>query len=333
MILTHPYWLLGLIPLALYLGLALRQRAGLKLKRRNIFFAAEDNGAKLRPLLLLFVTGSLLLLALAEPVVYRLRPVLKRSGIDISIGIDISKSMLAEDITFPISTKEPAPLKNRLNRARMMVLELLNHLDGERVGVFVFAAQSYELVPLTSDYGYCRYLVENLDELTLSTPGSDLAAGLESGFNMLDRNPDATTAIILLISDGEETENTPNLTAEINRKVQQDNYRIYTLGVGREKESLIPIRTPDGKQIVDYYKDETGNFLTTTMQSARLKELAVSGDGAYWALKREEIAPQVMEKILADLGKSERSTVYEKLPYSLSSGLLATAFITFLLTL
>ena len=330
MFFLHPKWFLGFVPLLLYLGLALRHRAALKLRRQTIFFAAKQKGEKFLSLLLLFGAGFLLLVALAEPVVYRVRPVFKRSGVDIAVGIDISKSMLAEDAAFPLSSKDFTPLVNRLNRARMMVLDLLDNLQGERVGIFVFAAQSYELVPLTSDYGYCRYLVENLDDLAISAPGSDLAAGLECGLEMLDRNLKAAAGIVLLISDGEDLDNDLYALEKLAQKARRGGRKIYTLGVGCKTAGLIPIRTPDGKRVVGYYKDEKGDFLTTSMESKKLQHLAAIGNGEFRPLGRRKQAQKLVEKMVIELNKSGLSTVNENLPYALSPWLLAAAFTVFL---
>ncbi len=331
MVFIQPHWFLGLVPLLLYLGLVLRQRAALNLRRQTLFFAARQKGEELLPLLFLFGAGFFLLAALAEPVVYRQRPVFKRSGVDIAVGIDISKSMLAEDAAFPISSKELSPLANRLNRARMMVLDLLDNLQGERVGIFVFAAQCYELVPLTTDYGYCRYLVENLDDLAISAPGSDLVAGLECGLEMLDRNPEASAGIVLFISDGEDLNNDLSALEMIVQKARRDGRKIYTLGVGSLAAGLIPIRTPDGKQVVGYYKDEAGDFLTTSMEPEKLQTIAAIGNGEFRPLGREKLARIMVEKMVVDLNKSGLSAVNENLPYALSPWLLAAAFMVFLL--
>ncbi len=332
MICKYPYWFLGLIPLFLHLGLMLHQIRQRNRQRQTIFFTPARSGVKRRALLF-SLTLTLILTALAEPVIYQQKPVFKRSRIDMVIGIDISKSMLAEDSAFPEKTGASATLNNRLNRARIMVLDLLDNLAGERIGVFVFAAESYELVPLTTDYGYCRYLVENLDELAISTPGSNLAAGLETGMEMLTRTSADTTGIILLVSDGEDSADNSAALEKRALETEADRRRIYSIGVGRQAASLIPIRTPDGSRIISYYEDEKGDLLTTSLVPENLKELAAAGRGRYWFLGRERLAPVIMEKILIDLHRSGGSTVTEKQPYTISSWLLALAVVTFLLTL
>ncbi len=330
MIFSQPVWLLGLLPLLLHFSLALRSRQSLRLRRETIFFAAKEPKEKLLPLLFFYGAGFFLILALAEPVIYRVRPVFKRSGVDIAVGIDISKSMLAEDAVFPVISKGFESLPNRLNRARMIVLDLLDNLQGERIGIFVFAGQSYELVPLTADYGYCRYLVENLDDLAISAQGSELVAGLECGLEMLDRNSETSAGIILLISDGEDLGSDLDTLTELSQKVRRDGRKIYTLGVGRQTAGLIPIRTPDGKRVVGYYKDMDGDLLTTSMDAAKLQGMAANGNGKFWLLGRDELARELVEKLVVDLKKSELSTVYEKQPYVLSPWLLVFAFGVFL---
>ncbi len=222
MICRHPYWFLGFLPLLLYLVLALRHQRRRSLMRQTIFFAPARPGERRRTLLF-FLTLALLLTALTEPVIYRRRPVFKRSGIDLAVGIDISKSMLAEDSAFPKTIPASRTRANRLNRARLLVLNLLDQLDGERIGIFVFAGSSYELVPLTADYGYCRYLVENLDELAISTPGSNIAAGLETGLEMLKRKSRDTAGVILLIGDGEDSADNPEPLKQIIKKAPPTN--------------------------------------------------------------------------------------------------------------
>jgi len=333
MICKYPYWFLGLIPLFLHLGLMLHQIRQRNRQRQTIFFTPARSGVKRRALLL-SLTLTLLLTALAEPIIYQQKPVFKRSRIDMVIGIDISKSMLAEDSVFPGKTSTSTTLNNRLNRARIMVLDLLDNLAGERIGVFVFSAESYELVPLTTDYGYCRYLVENLDELAISTPGSNLAAGLQTGVEILTRTPADTTGIILLISDGENSADNSAALEKIVLEAGADHRRIYSIGVGRQAAaSLIPIRTPDGSRIIGYYENEKGDLLTTSLEPENLKKLAAAGRGRYWFLGREQLAPVIMKKILLDLHRSGLSSVTEKQPYTISSWLLALAVVTFLLTL
>ena len=332
MICRHPYWFLGILPLLFYLGLVLRHHRRRNRLRQKFFFAPARPGNQ-RRILFFSLTLLLLLTALAEPVIYRLKPVFKRSGVDIVVGIDISKSVLAEDTTLPQDATGRAILNNRLNRARLLALNLLDNLEGERIGVFVFAGESYELVPLTTDYGYCRYLVENLDELAVSAPGSNLAAGLETGFEMLDRKSEKTAGVIILVGDGEDSSDNAAMIKKSAAKTEADNCRIYTVGVGRQDACLIPIRTPDGRRIVGYYENEQGDFLTTSLESANLEVLAAAGRGRYWDLSRKALAPEIMKQVLIDLRRSGRATVYENQPYVLSSWLLGLAFVTFLLTL
>ncbi|MEA1923237.1 MAG: hypothetical protein U9N63_11345, partial [Pseudomonadota bacterium] len=111
---------------------------------------------------------------------------------------------------------------------------------------------------------------------------------------------------------------------------RRDGRKIYTLGVGSRAAGLIPIRTPDGKQVVGYYKDEAGDFLTTSMEPGKLQTMAAIGNGEFRPLGREKLARIMVEKMVVDLNKSGLSTVNENLPYALSPWLLAAAFMVFL---
>ena len=122
-----------------------------------------------------------LILCLAEPKVQYLRTVFNRGGIDIALGIDVSKSMLAEDEMIPPEGKKLFPIANRLNRARYCALNILSALRGERVGVFMFASRGVEVIPSTTDYGYCQYLLKHLNDTTITIPGSDLSQAIMTG--------------------------------------------------------------------------------------------------------------------------------------------------------
>ena len=326
----YPGWLLGVIPLLLYIFVALRQSEKTRLQREALFFAPSRSGGGRVALLLLVGAGITLLLAFAEPVTYRVKPIFEKRGVAVVIGIDISKSMLAEDAVFPEEHQLPRPIHHRLNRARQLVLNLLDEVRGEQVGIFVFAAHSYELVPLTTDYGFCRYQVENLDYLALAEPGSNLVSGLECGLNIVDRSPDISAGIILLLSDGEDIDNSPTAIAAIARKAAQSGRRIYVCGLGHESPELIPIRTPDGRRVVGYYRDAGGELIRTAQDSEILRNVASLSGGSYWPLGRDKVARKVVERVKHDLMASGESMRFAKRSDSWAPALLVLAFVSLL---
>ncbi|MCX8012093.1 MAG: VWA domain-containing protein, partial [Desulfobacterota bacterium] len=145
-----------------------------------------------------------LVVALSNPKFQYLRTVFSRSGISIVIGIDVSKSMLAEDEMLSGEDKKVFPVPNRLNRARAFALNILNSLRGERVGVFMFAHRGVEIIPLTGDYGYCRYLLKHINDTSITLPGSDLKEAILTGLSMLEDASSHQVRVMVIISDGED---------------------------------------------------------------------------------------------------------------------------------
>ncbi len=322
---THPDRLFLLLAVLVYLLAAIRRKLLLERKKTKTFPGGGERKKGFALFLepVLFGGGGLLLvLALAGPVHYRKQKVFKRQGIAIAVCIDVSKSMLAEDVA--------APFANRIDQARNFTLDLLGRLDGETVGVGVFAAEGFALVPLTRDYGYCRYLVENLDEMAVSAPGSSLAAGLEVGRQLLQAGktrPAENAGVVILLSDGEDLGAEPGRAVALAARIRQQNGLVYTLGIGRPRPSLIPIRTPDRREVIDYYRDPENNFLTTARQDALLQKIAAAGGGTYALMGSKPEAKALLHHVLDRASASGRALVVEKRRVDISSWILALAFI------
>jgi len=328
----RPGYLLLLLPLPLYLFVAVRQGRRRQQLREKLFPApGEKRRKRARDFVetaLFALAGTCLILALAEPVRYRREKVGERRGVALAVCIDVSKSMLAEDVS--------APARNRIDQARRFTLELLDRLGGEAIGVGAFAAAGLELVPLTRDYGYCRYLVENLDEMAASAPGSSLAAGLECGRDLLQagRRPDQESAgIIILLSDGEDLGSDPGRAIGLASRLHGAGKLVYTVGIGGEEPVLIPIRTPDGREIIDYYRDRDNNFLTTSRRDRFLAEIAAAGGGRYLGPQSTpSSAADLTRQILKQATTTGLALVVEKRPQSLAPWLLVASFLAFAVT-
>ncbi|MBW1645243.1 MAG: VWA domain-containing protein [Deltaproteobacteria bacterium] len=316
----HPGRLLLAAAVLLYWGAAgwqARRRA----KEKEKIFRVANAGTGTRRELCFGLGGILLVLALAGPGYWRQLDQVERRGIRIAVAIDVSKSMLAEDVA--------RPARNRIDRARRFVLQLLDHLSGEKIGISVFAAEGFILVPLTRDYGYCRYLVENLDEMAVAAPGSSLAAGLEEALALLAANPEKGedgAGVIVLLSDGEDLESDPGRALKLASRARRHQIAIWTLGIGRRADCLIPIRTPDGRQIIDYYRDHENNFLTTARTDATLRRLAAAGGGEFGVLDRRLTAAGLLARINKKIHASGNGAVRVKQRLDLSPWLLAAAF-------
>ncbi len=179
---------------------------------------------------------------LAEPKVQYTKVVFNRSGIDVAIGIDVSKSMLAEDETVPEEGKKLFAIPNRLNRARYCALYIISALRGERAGVFMFASKGVSIVPLTTDYGYCQYILKHVNDATIAIPGSDLSQAIVTGVSLLEDTSRNKVKTIILISDGEDISDDKSPIYEAAQRAAAQGIAIYTVGIGMGQGVLIPIR-------------------------------------------------------------------------------------------
>lgn len=196
-----------------------------------------------------------------------------REGIDLVIALDVSASMLAEDV---------AP--NRLERARNEIKNLLGDMDGDRIALVTFAGDAFIQCPLTTDYGALRLFLDVADPSLIPTPGTDFGAALEmalQAFKAPTGQPDGEgrTRAVLFVSDGE------NHIADLESildSAREEGVVIYSAGVGETEGAPIP-EYRNGRR-VDYKKDRTGAVVTTRLEEDVLQDLA--RDGSYFRVAR-----------------------------------------------
>jgi len=290
-------------------------------KKSSFAFAAA--------LVLLSIGLMALILSLAEPKLNYLKTVFNRGGIDLALGIDVSKSMLAEDEMIPHEGKKLFPIANRLNRARYCALNILSALRGERVGVFMFASKGVEVIPPTSDYGYCQYLLKHLNDATITIPGSDLSEAIMTGAVLLADASVKRVKALILISDGEDISIDPAAMDEAARRAAAQGIKIYTIGIGMGRGVLIPIRDTEGTAIIDYYMDEDGFYLKTRLEQDTLKMIAAATGGSYFHASEEHCEDRVVEAIVKHARTVEYTKVTEPAWFYLSPVLLGIGLLTF----
>ena len=271
--------------------------------------------------------------SLTEPRVHYSKTVFKRSGIDVVIGIDVSKSMLAEDEMIPEEGKKLFATPNRLNRARYCALNIISALRGERAGVFMFASKGVSVVPLTNDYGYCQYILKHLNDATITIPGSDLNQAIGAGLAMFEDSSRKKVKTIILISDGEDTSDDRSPIYETAQRATAQGVAIYTVAIGMEKGVLIPIRDDAGTAIEGYYQDEDGSYLRTRMEQDAMKSIATITGGGYFRTHDERCEDSVVDAIVKRARTVEYTKVIEPAWFSLSPVLLCAALIFFTLGL
>ena len=237
----------------------------------------------------------LLLGALALLIVMLARPQMgtkisheKRVGIETIIAMDISNSMLAEDV-----------VPSRLDRSKMMVENLVDHFSNDKMGLIVFAGDAFVQLPITSDYVSAKMFLSSIDPSMMATQGTDIARAIEMATHSFTQEEGIGKAIIV-ITDGENHEGGAVEAAEAAKDL---GMRVYVLGVGSANGAPIPI-TGTG----DYMKDRTGNTVMSALNEEMCKQVAQAGGGAYIHVENNSAAQQQLDNELDKLAKKETST-------------------------
>jgi len=262
-------WLAVLVPAsAAFLFLALRRR------RRDLSRFAET---ALHPTLvpehderrvraraaLLVVTVALLVLALAGPRWGFRWEEVRRQGVDVVIALDTSRSMLAEDVK-----------PNRLERAKLAVLDLVKQLKGDRIGLVAFAGTAFLQCPLTLDYDAFTESLQAVTVGIIPKGGTAIADAITTSVAALESRQGKHEAIVL-ITDGEDHEGT---VEEAARQAADKGVKIYAVGIGTPDGELIPL-TVDGQQT--FLKDRRGQVVKSRLDTATLEQIVTTTGGAY----------------------------------------------------
>ena len=209
-----------------------------------------------------------LILALAQPQMGTKMEKVQRKGIDIMIALDVSKSMLSQDV---------AP--SRLEKSKLLIQTLLKNLDGDRVGLVIFAGNAYLQMPLTVDYSSLLLYLRSITTNSVPTQGTIITDALEkseAAFKETDKKHKA----IIVITDGEDhEENAINMAEEL----ASDGTKVFTVGVGTANGGTIPVYDQNG-QITGEKKDENGAVIISKMNANMLQALAKGGNGNYYVL-------------------------------------------------
>jgi len=210
----------------------------------------------------------------------------KREGIDLMICLDVSNSMLAEDLS-----------PNRLERSKRSIYQLIEKLHNDRLGIIVFAGQAYVQLPITTDYSSAKLFLETIDTDIIPTQGTSIGSAIELAMESFDFE-NGTSKSIIVITDGENHEDDAmNAAIEASDK----GVIVNTIGMGSEKGGPIPVYK-NGAQI-DFRKDNAGNTVVTKLNEPMLKEIAIAGNGSY---VRASNAKGGLDKIMSEIDKMEK---------------------------
>ena len=213
-----------------------------------------------------------MVIALARPQMGARLKENKHKGPEIRIALDVSNSMLAQDYT-----------PSRLERAKLAISRLVDKLGGDRIGLIVFAGESFVQLPITTDYVSAKLFLSSINTGSVPVQGTAMSSAINTaikGFSNRDSEENGNDKAIILITDGENHEDDPVAAA---KQAAELGIKVFTIGVGSPDGKPIPIG-PDGELM----KDKDGNIVVTRLDEKTLAEVAAAGGGAYVRAGNEE---------------------------------------------
>jgi Ca-activated chloride channel family protein len=320
------------IPLLIVMVVALEKRGQRRLVKTigckiTPFLSASVSKTKRRlKLVLRCFSLALFVTALARPQLGASTQVVKAQGVELVIAIDVSNSMLTEDVK-----------PSRLEHAKAEVSKLLDMLSGDRVGLVAFAGSAVLLSPLSSDIGSLKMFVEGLSTESVNTQGTSFQAALDEAKGAFERGGIEgdenlkVTRVILLISDGEDQEKG---AVELAQKLAIDGTRIFSIAFGTERGGPIPMRDERGF-LSGFKRDKSGQNVISQVHGDFLRELAKIGKGAFHhatfgGMEAREVKADLDHLEKAEFASSMSTNYDERFQFPLFLGLLC-AFVEFIL--
>ncbi|WP_025743693.1 VWA domain-containing protein [Aquimarina pacifica] len=288
------FWLLLVIPLLIlvFVGVLVWKKATQKK------FADAPLLKKLSPdqsvfksilkIMVISLAFACLIMALVNPKVGTKLETVKREGVDVVFAIDVSKSMLAEDI---------AP--NRLEKSKQLVTQIINNLASDRIGIIAYAASAFPQLPITTDYASGKMFLQSMNTDMLSSQGTAIHEAIELAKTYYN-DEEQTNRVLFIISDGEDHEGNVGTIAE---EASKEGIRIFTIGVGSEKGAPIPIKRNGIVQ--SYKKNSQGGTVVTKLNKATLQEIANEANGVYIDGKNTKSVVDEVTTVLQGMNKKE----------------------------
>lgn len=291
-------WLLTLIPL-LVVGYILLTRR----KRRQLaLFGDPELVATLMPersttrsvikFALLLLALVLLIFAAARPQFGQKEQTIKRQGIEVMVALDISNSMLAEDV---------AP--SRLDRAKQMLSKLIDKMSEDKIGLVVFAGEAYTQLPITCDYVSAKMFLSTISPSLIQTQGTAIGSAIHTAMRSFGSEQSEAGRAIILITDGENHEDD---AVEAARHAKEAGIHLYVIGIGTSQGAPIPVPGTN-----NYIKDRSGQVVVTKLNEQMAKDIAQAGDGAYIHCDNTNTAMRALQQEIDHLATADiETTVY-----------------------
>ena len=287
------FYLVALIPIvvALFLfNLFWKRKKQAAFADLELFRKLSPEKSTFKPvlkLIILLLALACVIIALVNPKMGTKMETVKRQGIDIVFAIDISKSMLAEDV---------AP--NRLEKTKQLVSQIINQLGNDRVGIVGYAGSAYPVLPMTTDYSIAKMYLQSMNTNMVSSQGTAFNDAIKLSVDYFDIKD--TSKLIILVSDGEDHGDGADEAIEM---AKEKGVRILTIGVGTEKGALIPLKDDRGN-ISSYKKDQNGENVITKLYPEVLQNIANKTKSKYIVGTSTK---EVVEEVKKSLDKIEKS--------------------------
>ena len=287
-------WLLATIPVFItaYILMSRRKRRQLEaFGDKELVEQLMPNASRVRPAVkfsIVLLALTLLIIAAARPQFGQSEHKEKRQGIEAIVALDISNSMLAEDV---------AP--NRLDRAKQMRSKLMDNMVNDKVGLVVFAGDAFVQLPITCDYVSAKMFLNTIKPDLIKTQGTAIGQALNTSIRCFGEQSDASRAIIL-ITDGENHEDDAKAVAA---KAKEAGIRVLVVGIGKPEGSPIPV--PGTNRFI---KDRQGNVVVSKLNEDMCREIAQAGGGIYVRCDNTNTATRAIQKELDKMATQEIET-------------------------
>jgi Ca-activated chloride channel family protein len=291
-------WALLLIPLSVLLFLSVtrwKKRALGTLGDRKVVDQMIPMVSFSRPLLkfvLFIVAYGLLIIGLADPQVGSKTEEEKHKGADIMVLLDVSNSMLSQDM-----------VPNRLENAKQALAQLIDNLHSDRIGIVVFAGEPYVQLPMTTDYSAAKLFLNTINTGMVPTQGTAIGSAIDMAMDNFDFK-DGTGKAMIIITDGENHEDDAVIAA---KKAADKDVMVNVIGMGSENGAPIPV-FQDGKQ-VGFHTDSAGHTIISKLDEDMCREITAAGNGAY---VRATNANTGLNIIMNQVSKVQRKTFDSK---------------------
>lgn len=287
-------WLLWSIPVLAIIRFVcykLRRKKLLRFGEMSLVNRLMPNVSKIRPSVKFWLSVA----ALALMIVMLARPQMgskisheERNGIETIIAMDISNSMLAEDV-----------VPSRLQKSKMLVENLVDHFTNDKIGLVVFAGDAFVQLPITTDYVSAKMFLQDINPSLIQTQGTDIARAISLSMNSFTQQKGLGKAIIL-ITDGEDHEGG---ALEAAKEAKKKGINVFILGVGSSNGAPIPLGNGD------YMRDNAGNTVMTALNEQMCRDVAKAGSGTYIHVDNTSDAQEKLNDELSRLQKGETDNV------------------------